>query len=457
MKKFNLDDKKYIYYGLTAFCVIAACILLYWAILRWDSVLNALSTLLRLISPFTWGLAFAYLLTPMTRWFEKQFFIPLGRKLFKKSAKKARGFARAAAVAVALIVTIIIIAVLLRMILPQFYSSLESIVLNLPGYYRTVIQWVERTLADYPEIEEYAVALIGNVSESITGWVKTSVLPEINSLVTSLSTGVYMMFRGLMNFLIGLIVSCYVLFNKETFAAHAKKILYSLIKKDSVDKLLTSIAFVDRTFMGFISGKLLDSLIIGILCYIGCSILKMPYVTLVSVLVGVTNIIPFFGPFIGAIPSAIIILMVSPWKCFIFIIFILVLQQFDGNILGPKILGNSTGLNGFWVMFAIIVGGGLFGFMGMLLGVPVFAVIYNAVKSFTNSRLKKRGMPTETAAYMNIQNDFYDSDEPDGGSGPAAPDETHINKDSPIDARKADNSSGDAQTGDETGNANAEP
>ena len=163
------------------------------------------------------------------------------------------------------------------------------------------------------------------------------------------------------------------------------------------------INFVDRTFMSFLNGKLLDSLIIGIICYIVCSILQMPFTLLVSVIVGVTNIIPFFGPLIGAIPSALIILMVDPTKCLIFVIFVIILQQIDGNIIGPRILGNSTGITGFWVMFSIILGGGLFGFWGLLLGVPVFVVVYSLMTNLIVKKLKREDLPYEIEDYKELE------------------------------------------------------
>ena len=201
---------------------------------------------------------------------------------------------------------------------------------------------------------------------------------------------------------VGIIVSFYVLFNKEAVATGAKRVLYCIFTVEAAEKILEGVRFTDKTFMDFISGKILDSAIIGILCYICCSLMNMPYTLLVAVIVGVTNVIPFFGPFIGAIPSAFIILLVDPMKCLIFLVFILILQQFDGNILGPKILGSSTGVNGFWIMFAIIIGGGFFGFMGMLLGVPVFVVIYSGIKNLTRRKLRRSGLPEDYESYENL-------------------------------------------------------
>ena len=255
-------------------------------------------------------------------------------------------------------------------------------------------------------MEEALLAATGKASDSLLDWAKTALLPSMGKVVTSLTTGIYAVLRGILDVLIGFVVACYVLSNMELFLAKAKMVLYSIFPLRSSKRILKAIRFTDTAFMSFISGKVIDSAIIGVICYICCAIMRMPYVVLVSVVVGVTNIIPVFGPFIGAVPTALIILLDSPMKCLIYVIFILVLQQIDGNIIGPKILGSSTGINGFWIMFAILLGGGLFGFIGMLLGVPVFVVIYAGLEKLVNNGLKKRGLQTETAEYMNL--DYID-------------------------------------------------
>ena len=220
--------------------------------------------------------------------------------------------------------------------------------------------------------------------------------------MTNITSGVVVVLRGLYNLIIGIIVSAYILGNLEKYSASAKRMLYSVFTVEAAEKIRDGIDFADRTFMSFLTGKLLDSAIIGLICYIVCAVIKMPYALLVSVIIGVTNIIPFFGPLIGAIPSAIIILMVDPLKCLIFVIFIIVLQQVDGNIIGPKILGNTTGIDGFWIMFSIILGAGLFGFWGMLLGVPVFVVILTVVNKLVTRKLARSDLPTEAEAYRNL-------------------------------------------------------
>ena len=299
-----------------------------------------------------------------------------------------------------------VIAALIYLIIPQLYSSIETIVVNSPTYIDNGTQWLTKLFEDYPEIEEYAVQTLGDVNEFLANWLKNTVLPGLGNLITNVGAGVYYVVMAIYNLVIGIIVSVYMLGSKETFKANAKRVMYTLFSVETVKKIFDGLDFTDKTFMGFINGKLVDSAIIGLICYIGCVLLRMPYALLISVIVGVTNVIPFFGPFIGAVPSALLVLLVDPFKCLIFVIFIIVLQQVDGNIIGPKVLGSSIGINGFWVMFSIILGAGLFGFWGMLLGVPVFVVIYTLINNLIDRKLKRSDLPYETEDYMDV--DYID-------------------------------------------------
>ena len=307
--------------------------------------------------------------------------------------------ARGLSVALSILVALLIIAALIWLIIPQIYTSVESIVLNYQEYYDTITGWINKFFENNPEVEEVLLSATGDVSDSLLDWVKTALLPSMGKVVTSVTTGIYAVLRAILDVLIGFVVACYVLSNMELFLAKSKKVLYSIFSIKASKRILKAIRFTDTAFMGFISGKVIDSAIIGVICYICCAIMRMPYVVLVSVIVAVTNIIPVFGPFIGAVPTALIILLVSPMKCLIYVIFIIVLQQIDGNILGPKILGNSTGLSSFWVMFAILIFGGLFGFVGMAIGVPLFAVIYSIVSECINHLLHNRGLSEDTNDY----------------------------------------------------------
>ena len=376
MKRHFKWDRTYINWGMTAFCVVALSLLFYFAVRNISVFGDFFRKLVTILAPFIWGLVICYLLSPLMRFLEERVFLPLGKRLYRKNKKGGAGkFARVMSILFSEIVLLLLIAALVYLIIPQILSSVQMLVQN------------SGTYAD-------------NVS------METRLLPQLGSLITSVSSGVYGFARSIYNLIIGIIVSVYLLADKEGFLAAVKRLSYAVFSVETADKLRQGLNFVDKTFMGFLSGKILDSLIIGIICYIVCSILKMPYTLLVSVIIGVTNIIPFFGPLIGAIPSALIILMVDPSKCLIFVIFIIILQQIDGNIIGPRILGSSTGINGFWVMFAIILGSGLFGFWGMLLGVPVFVVIYTVIQNLIIKKLKKSDLPWKIADYKEM--DYID-------------------------------------------------
>ena len=403
MRRYFRWDKKYLYWGITAFCVIALCVSFYMALNNFGVLVKAAKALVGILSPFIWGLIISYLLFPLVKLLHHKVFRPFTAKLYKNSTKhRGIGLARVMSVFCAEVVMLLIVGALLYMIIPQLYISIETIVANSPIYINNLTNLATRLFADFPELESMINSMVGNANDSIVTWLQNAILPKLGNMLSNLGTGVYVVLIGLYNLAIGIIASVYLLCNMEGFGASAKRMIYSILSVDKAKQVLEALAFVNKTFMGFINGKLLDSAIIGILCYVVCSILDMPFTLLVSVIVGVTNIIPFFGPFIGAIPSSIIILMVSPLKCLIFIAFILLLQQLDGNVIGPKILGSTTGISAFWVMFSIILGAGLFGFWGMLLGVPVFVVIYTAINYSIENSLKKKNLPHEQLDYFGL-------------------------------------------------------
>ncbi len=395
-------DKKYLYWGVTAFCVIACSILFYMALAYLPVIGTALKSLARILSPFIWGLIITYLLAPLYKGLYQGFFLPLTEKLSGKKKKTSPKLAKALSVLLSIIVFLAMITALVYLIIPQLYSSVETIVNNSPGYIDKLSEWSKNTLANYPELRDFVIEKFEEINTNLFTWVRDTILPGLGSFVSNITAGVYYFLRAVYNIVIGIIVSAYLLSNMESASARAKRLCYCVFGVEWAEKIRRAIRFTDRTFMGFINGKLLDSAIIGLICYIVCAILKMPYALLVSVIIGVTNIIPFFGPLIGAIPSAFIILLVDPLKALIFVIFIIILQQVDGNIIGPKILGSSIGINGFWVMFSIILGAGLFSFWGMLLGVPVFVVIYTGITILVERKLKKRSLPVDPDDYADL-------------------------------------------------------
>lgn len=395
---------QYIGWGITAFAVIAASILFYFGIDYMGDLMSVLGSLMGILSPFIWGLVISYLLVPSMIMYENKLFKPLVAGIRKKHPKFKAGkkLPRVLALILAEIVLVFIIAALIYLIVPQVYESISAIITNSPTYFDTASSTIDKLLKNYPEIEEYATKIFGNLTDALTKWATNTLLPSMESIVTNITSGVMSVLKAVYNVVIGIIVSVYILYNKEPFIAHYRKILYSIFSPARARKVSSALRFADRTFMGFITGKLLDSAIIGVICYLGCVALNMPYSLLISVIVGVTNVIPFFGPFIGAVPSALLILLVDPIKCLIFVIFIIVLQQLDGNVIGPKILGNTIGISGFWVLASITVAASLFGFAGMILGVPVFAIIYLLISDAVNNKLRKKQLTTDTNAYCGI-------------------------------------------------------
>lgn len=407
-----MDNKhrysQYIGWGITAFAVIAAGVLFYFSIDYMGDLVKAIRSLMGILSPFIWGLVISYLLVPSMMMYERKLFRPLVASIKKRRPKVtlSKKLPRVLALILAEIVMLLLIAALIYLIVPQVYDSISAIITNSPAYFESASKAIDNLLHDFPEIEMYATKVFGNITETLTKWATNTLLPSMENIVTNITTGVFSVVKAVYNIVIGMIVSIYILYNKEPFIAHYRKTLYCIFKPEKARKISSALRFADRTFMGFIVGKLLDSAIIGMICYVGCVVMRMPYDLLISVIIGVTNIIPFFGPFIGAIPSALLVLLVDPKMCLWFVIFIIVLQQIDGNIIGPKILGTSIGINGFWVLFSIVFFGGLFGFWGMLLGVPTFVIIYTAVERAVNRKLESRDLPTDASVYANL--DYID-------------------------------------------------
>lgn len=395
-------DKKYLGFGLTAFIVIIASIFAIFAFINIEKISLAISNVIHILSPILYGVVIAYLLTPSVNKFHNTFYSLINKKSKKISKQKNWTISRVLSIFITMVLAILIVSTIIGMIIPQLIRSIMGFVDSLPIYLDNAIVNVSKLLEDNPSYLKIVDGILLNLKLNLDSIYKQleAILPSINSIITGVTSSVFGILNVAKNIVIGLIVSIYLLYSKEKFLAQIKKLLYACLKKDYAENFFLSVKHTHKIFGGFIVGKILDSLIIGILCFIVMMIFDWPFAVLISVIIGVTNVIPFFGPFIGAIPSAVIILLVEPKTCLYFVIFILILQQFDGNILGPKILGESTGLSCFWVIFSILVAGGLFGFVGMVVGVPCFAVIYSFIKLLVNNSLKKKNMPTDTENYL---------------------------------------------------------
>lgn len=398
--------KTYFMKGFTYFLVIVACIVCYFAFLRIDDIAKFLKEVATILQPIIMGLVFAYLLNPMVKMIERNLIPVLDEKI--KNERKVRNWARNIGVFTSILITLAVVVLLLNMVLPELYESIRDMIISLPGQMNDAMEYLEAHAIKDSAISGTLNTVLENAAASLETWLRTDLISQVNQMMSSLTSGVISFFETLFNIVIGLIVSVYVLTSKEKFIGQCKKATYALFQKDRANLILQVTRKSNEIFGGFVIGKIIDSIIIGIICFVVLSLLKMPYTLLVSVVVGVTNVIPFFGPFIGAIPSIILILLAEPIKGLYFMIFILLLQQFDGNILGPKILGNSTGLSAFWVVFSILLGGGMFGFVGMVMGVPTFAVFYYLVEMFLNQKLQKKKLPSSSDAFEKV--DYIDED-----------------------------------------------
>ncbi len=377
---------KYGKIGLVAFIVIACSILFYFAFFKDKTLFGFIKSIWSSLTPFIVGAVLAYVLKPLCVVFEKWF-----GKLFKKmkNRRKAEKLSANLAIVASIILFLLIIYSLFASVIPQVIDSAKVLIKTLPETYTKAMDWIKNIAKD-TAFQEKIDDFTKNGLSSIEVLMDKLMNVDTSKLLANVTIGVKGVFAFLKNMLIGMVSCVYILGQRKKLAAQGKLIIYSVFSNKWADKVMDELKYIDKMFSGFLNGKIVDSIIIGVLTFIVLSIFRMPYTMLISVIICITNIIPFFGPWIGAIPSAFIILMVSPIKCLYFIIIIIVIQQFDGNILGPKILGNTTGLSSFWVLFSIVFFGSMYGFIGMLIGVPLFAVFYDIVERLVRHGLDKR-------------------------------------------------------------------
>ncbi len=398
-------DKPYFKWGTTALVVIIISILLVVIFTDIPGFFSVLKGFGAILSPLVAGVVFAFLLNPLVKFVDTRLCPVLEKKKQKnpKARYSPQKLSRAAGIVFALVIAVLLVYAFFSMLLPQLYESVMGIVASAEDYYRSIETWANKLLQDNPEIQSYVEAALDEVYNFLRNWVSTSLLSDMQKLLSTLTTSVIAVVKSVANLLIGLVASIYMLWSKDLFQAQAKKLIVAVFRPSAADHLFYLGRETNKIFNGFVIGKIIDSAIIGVLCYFGMLILKLPYPILVATVIGITNVIPFFGPIIGAVPCAFLILLVNPLQCFYFVIFVICLQQLDGNVIGPKILGNTIGISGFWVLVSITVAAGLFGFAGMLLGVPVFAIIYLLISDAVNLSLKKKGDTTKTDAYYSIE------------------------------------------------------
>ena len=414
----NERFERYIYMGVTAILVLIAAVFVVFLFLERNAVFAFLGKVRFVLAPVIYGAVLAFLMSPVYNWcYNTVVYVhdddkkkeDEEKKIAPKKRFKSESFGnflgKAVGTVISLAFLIVVVVSLSSMIIPQLYSSIVGIINMMPVYFQNVYDWLTEFFVNNPPVEQAILNIYEQSAQYFQSWMETDLMSNLSNfqnfqniekIVGGVSSGVMNVITLTKNMLIGLIVMVYLLNIKESLSAQGKKFIYSVLPLKAANIVVAEFQFIKKAFSGFIIGKLIDSLIIGILCYIGSLIFQFPYALLLSVIVGVTNMIPVFGPFIGAVPGIVILFIIHPITALYFALFVFALQQFDGNILGPLILGDKLGLPSIGILVSVCVGGGLFGIIGMFIGVPCFAVIYMAVKEFVNYRLKKKEIDLES-------------------------------------------------------------
>lgn len=368
---------------------VSTIIVFYLSLSKIDLVTSKLSEVISILQPFIMGFVIAYLLDFLLRFFENKVF---ETKWFKKIKIKSK---RALGLALTYLITFLFLKLFIQFVLPQLIDSIVGLVNDIPNYIIKSTELVNELFNKLNLSEEYLSLVNDNLKKLVDYTINlaTDLLPVLGNLVKNILASIW-------NIVLGFVISIYLLKDKERFLSLSRKVAYAILSKSKANKVIEIVNKSNYTFGKFLSGKLLDSFIVGIATFVSLTIFDMPYAILIAVIIGVTNIIPFFGPFIGTVPSFLIILIVSPIQAFWFLVIILVIQQIEGNLVVPRILGKSMGISAFWILFAIMVAGKFFGIAGMILGVPMFAVVYSLIKELIEGRLKEKGLKVETEDYM---------------------------------------------------------
>ncbi|MGN0651164.1 MAG: AI-2E family transporter [Oscillospiraceae bacterium] len=363
-------------------------------IINFDKVMAYLGVVGTVLTPIIIGIFCAYLLNPLMDYIEKT--------LFKKwvNNPQRKSTARGLSLTITMITVVVFLVLLVVMIIPQLVSNVIKIFENMDSYIATVKSFIDEQFAGNPTMRDFLRTPLDDFGAFVQGiWNEYS--KELMGFAGNLANSLWALLDAMKNLLLGLIISIYLLAKKEMFISQAKKLLFAFFKVDRAQRILHICREASKKFLGSIIGKILEALIVAMICFVGCTILQLPYSLLISAIMFVFNLIPFIGPTIGCIPCALLLVLSDkPITALWFLIFILILQNIDGNIIAPWILGDKTGLPAVWIVISILVGGGFFGMLGMFLGVPVCAVIYMLFKDFVEERLHKRDLPEETLDYL---------------------------------------------------------
>ena len=393
------DFRVYMPVILAVIVIIAVSIVIFFAVFRIQVIGNSLKTLFTTLQAIVIGFVLAYLLNPIMKFFEDRY-----RRLFYKKTEiltgKQRKHLRAISVATTMLVFLAAITVLLGVLVPQIVSSVEDLIASFNTKINNLESYLNKFVKNNPNIEAQVTNITSQIATYTKTWLKKTFLSGNTEWFTTITTGIMSVVKAVFNTIVGLIVCVYILLRKEIFIGQAKKINYAFFSPRKGNIVMEVVRKANSIFGGYFVGMIIGAIFVGVICLIGMIILKMPYAPLIALIIAFTNVIPMFGPYLGAIPSAILILSVSPVKAIIFLIFILALQQFDGNVMNPKIIGDNIGMSPFWVIFAVMFFGKGFGLVGMVVGVPIFAMVYYIIKRVVEHCLRKRKLPDDTVSYI---------------------------------------------------------
>ncbi|MBR5659060.1 MAG: AI-2E family transporter [Lachnospiraceae bacterium] len=396
----RLGVSKYTSIAVTAFLVIAASILFGYCVMNIGRIVGVCKRVISAASPIICGLVIAYILRPiynqMEHWLENKL---LKRKRYQAKPEKAENIAKAVSSITVVLVLVLAIAGVVIIVIPELYKSVVGLTTNLPDYISNAKTWVHGVFKNNPKMDEAVMKYFENLTESTSEYINEWV-PQISNIFDAVTNGLGSMMGVIYNIGIGLVLAIYILNEKDELTAQMRKIGYSIIREKRIGRFHEELKFADKVFSGFVFARFMDSVLLASLYVLIGTPLGLPYVGMTSIVIGITNMIPFFGMYIGLIPCFIILFLVDPIDAVIFFVVDMVLMQVDANFISPKIIGSSTGLSGFWVLFALILFGGLWGFFGMLIGVPLFAIIYHQIRGFVDARLKKKNMSTELEEYI---------------------------------------------------------
>lgn len=376
--------KKYLKIGITGAAILASGILCAFVLFKMRVIIELLKGITGILKPFLYGAVIAYLLAPLCNKIEEKLF-----QTFPKANRKAKRFICFIAIVISLCVALAIVWMVIMLIIPQVWDSVMKIIDMVPQKNTILNNWIEHMLENQPELQAYFEEFANQAESHINSLLNVDTIQKVQSIINSLSVQVFGVLGVLKNISLGFLISAYLLGSRKLFGAQAGLILHGVFPDKWAGIIEEEIRYTDKMFNGFLVGKIIDSAIIGLLCFAGLSFMGFEAPAFIGVIIGITNIIPFFGPFIGAIPCGLLLLLENPMHCLYFIIFIFVLQQLDGNVIGPKILGNTTGVSSFWVLFSILLFGGMWGVVGMVIGVPLFAVIYDIIRKLVYRGLRK--------------------------------------------------------------------